>query len=741
MAGRRVKLPSQVALVASNSPRAAGWHLCSLALTAALAGLPQTAAAQAKASDSQLRHGRLDSILNAVVATYERNLDSAPIGQGIARTVAQDAAGRIAARRAPMSQGASVAATFHISDASKVKALTRFLKDNGGDPRNAGKDYAEAYVPAGLLAKASKQPGVLWVQAIVPPQAKRGPTTSQGVAAHDASLWHMRGITGKGVKVGVIDTGFSGIRALLGSELPASVTARCYRDMGRHTSRLRYCRNEGEVHGTAVAEALLDIAPDVSLYVADPVSRGDLRNTVRWMANRGVQVINYSVGWRYDGPGDGTSPFSVSPLNAVDAAVRRGIVWVNAAGNEGQSTWFGQFRDADGDDFHDFGDGPNSESPLECIPLAVPSEDRVFSVQLRWQGRWGTKDRLADLDLLLYERFPLREVASSEDYQNYFSKKFPGSRIPAEYLRYEAQAEQAYCLAVKRFANYVRYTPRPGWIQLVEHRGVPFAYAGYSYHTPSGSIGNPAESANPGLLAAGVAPWNATETIADYSSRGPTPDGRMKPDIVGVDRADSSSYRTSDNPSGAWLGTSQASPHVAGLAALIRRAYPRYSPEQVAEYLKSNAAPRRTFDSFYGRFRNLNNIWGYGLARLPPIPSIVRQSRAYLSSNDGSRRVPLSRYFPTADAYTTFTATSSDPQLAMADVLRRTLVITPVENREGQVTITVTALFRDGLQVIVRIVLTVEGALPWPRPFSGWRLGLYEDIDSPPTPSGDAFIE
>ena len=88
----------------------------------------------------------------------------------------------------------------------------------------------------------------------------------------------------------------------------------------------------GEPHGTAVAESLIDIAPDATLYIANPGSWGDLQETAAWMAEQGVTVINYSVGWVFHGPGDGTSPFSSSPFNTVDQAVAQGITWVNSAG-------------------------------------------------------------------------------------------------------------------------------------------------------------------------------------------------------------------------------------------------------------------------------------------------------------------------------------------------------------------------------------------------------------------------
>lgn len=93
-----------------------------------------------------------------------------------------------------------------------------------------------------------------------------------------------------------------------------------------------------------------------------------------------------------------------------------------------------------------------------------------------------------------------------------------------------------------------------------------------------------------------------TFTIEDFSSLGPTPDGRVKPDILGSDGAFSATYR------GNWFATSQTSAHVAGLAALARQRFPSRSPQQIAEYLKSNANARGA---------SPNNTWGYGFARLP----------------------------------------------------------------------------------------------------------------------------
>lgn len=65
----------------------------------------------------------------------------------------------------------SIAVTVHVS--GNVEDVLGFLENNGGDPRNVGEDYIEAYVSVTLLGALSKQPGALRVREIIPPQEDR----------------------------------------------------------------------------------------------------------------------------------------------------------------------------------------------------------------------------------------------------------------------------------------------------------------------------------------------------------------------------------------------------------------------------------------------------------------------------------------------------------------------------------------------------------------------------------------
>ena len=150
---------------------------------------------------------------------------------------------RDAAKDAPVSQEESVAVTIYLS--GNVDEVVAFLEDNGGDPRNIGEDYIEAYVPVTLLGPVSEQPGVTRVREIVPPQPIQTVRriVGHGPPVHGSAVWNQAGYSGQGVKVGIIDVGFKDLSSLMGTELPARVQGRCYTDVGVFTALL----NEWEV--------------------------------------------------------------------------------------------------------------------------------------------------------------------------------------------------------------------------------------------------------------------------------------------------------------------------------------------------------------------------------------------------------------------------------------------------------------------------------------------------------------
>jgi len=96
---------------------------------------------------------------------------------------------------------------------------------------------------------------------------------------------------------------------------------------------------------------------------------------------------------------------------------------------------------------------------------------------------------------------------------------------------------------------------------------------------------------------------NPGDVMAGFSSRGPSPDKLIRPDVVapGVDVL-SSGYGVGDFPApftgfGSVSGTSMATPHVAGSAALLRQLHPDWTPAQVKSALMTTATENVWLDS------------------------------------------------------------------------------------------------------------------------------------------------
>ena len=551
-----------------------------VALAAALPGVSADGG-----EDKNREQGQAPPIPDKTALNYPNlgsHLDELVTRVEAGQTTSKDAAGDT-----PVYSGESVAVTIYVT--GNVDDVVSFLEDKGGDPRNVGEDYIEAYVPVTLLGPVSEQSGVIRVREIVPPLPAQGVqgVAGHGPAAHLSAAWNQAGYTGQGVKVGIIDIGFEGFSGLRGTELPTTVQARCYTDIGKFTTNLADCEN-GDEHGTIVAESVIDISPEVSLYIANAGTKGDLQSAADWMIAEGVSVINTSLSFTFDGPGDGTSPFSDSPLKAVDRAVAGGVVWVTSAGNDAQKAWFSRspFIDQDRAGLMEFAAGDLLNN------MTLQAGDRI-SVQLRWDGSWEGAGM--NLDLGIWSIDAELFASLSIDPQSGGT-----GQVPSEFLVYEVPFDGEYAVAVWHVSG-----GEPGWIQLIVKR-VPYI----EHRTGNGSITNPGESANPGMLAVGAARWNDVRAISPISSRGPTPpDGRVKPDIVGA-HCGATALRPLNESNAGFCGTSQAAPHVAGLAALVRQRFPDYTSAQVASYLKDFAEQREGPDP--------NNTWGHGFAILPP---------------------------------------------------------------------------------------------------------------------------
>jgi hypothetical protein len=377
-----------------------------------------------------------------------------------------------------------------------------------------------------------------------------GSVVSQGVAETRAAALHRQGIDGTGVKVGIIDAGFAGYRSLLGTELPPSVVT-----WGR--SVLGPEGGTGEVHGTAVAEVVHDMAPGAQLYLAQIADVIEVGNAAAWMRAQGVDVINMSLGF-FGEPGDGTGVIN----EIVTQTVRSGdVFWANAAGNHRRKHWGGNYRSWESSPWHDWTGG---NVPLQQFTAAAGAQ--VQGV-LTWGDDWAAARQDYDLCILRDNGSEWEPVVCSENVQN----GSPGQQ-PVEALQGQVLVSGTYAWAI--------------WRERATRTDVDFDFFDLSrdlqHQVRRRSTVSPADNRTDGFMAAAAVLRSPGFAQATYSSEGPTRDGRLTPQVSAPAEVATVTY-------GSFTGTSAASPHLAGAAALVRHAQPTFSAAHVRSHLEATA--------------------------------------------------------------------------------------------------------------------------------------------------------
>jgi len=131
------------------------------------------------------------------------------------------------------------------------------------------------------------------------------------------------------------------------------------------------------------------------------------------------------------------------------------------------------------------------------------------------------------------------------------------------------------------------------------------------HRVAAGSLIEPASS--PNAMAVGAMCWQSN-VIEPFSSQGPTIDNRLKPDITGFDSVSSATDGNFSRCGGSgFVGTSAATPHVAGAAALVKQANPTFGPAQLQAAMEAGAADV----GIAGK----DNEWGAGKLTLGGAPA------------------------------------------------------------------------------------------------------------------------
>jgi subtilisin family serine protease len=284
------------------------------------------------------------------------------------------------------------------------------------------------------------------------------------------------------------------------------------------------------------------------------------------------------------GPGDGTGLWA----DIIKRARVNGIFYTTSAGNNAEHSWSGTFTDI-GDGSHQWVPGVmtnvNYFGPGDGVNAYIIPAGFLIQVALHWDD-WTAVNQNYDLLLFYWNGSSWVLVAVSDNLQNGKAGQMPLEEISVSapntgfygVLVFKKSATRNVCFRL----NASHGGPRLD--KIVAERSIMF----------------PGDS--PDAITVGAVDVSPPYPLEAYSSHGPTfgpggacTGGSTKPDIAAYARVSTVTW-------GMFGGTSAATPHVAGAAALILSVQSNLNPDEVQSIIQSSAVDMGSGgkDNLYG---------------------------------------------------------------------------------------------------------------------------------------------
>lgn len=390
----------------------------------------------------------------------------------------------------------------------------------------------------------------------------------------------MSNIEGQGIKIGVIDTGIDYNHPDLLGYGPSGKVVGGYDYVNSNEKPLDTNGHGTEVAGIISADGNFSgVAPESKLYAYKVSSTGEavssdyIVRAINQAVQDGVNVINISLG---------INKTNDDIDNAIDEAVRKGIVVVVAAGNNGPE------NDTIGSPGRD-GSAITVGATYNNLTSSLAATFQVGSKQYQVYPMIGSKMILGlTQGKIVYGGYGRLQDLKNVDAKNSILLEERGSNIEGQKVYFAEKEKNAADLGAKALVVFNNET---GIFvgELVE----PNKNSTYSPRIPVISMSNEDGLDLKSRIAANAVGsldiFFHPDFVAPFSSEGPVSPFYIKPDLVAPGVLINST--TLGGKYNVTSGTSFASPHVAGAAALLLQKHPGLSPGDVASLLVTTTDP------------------------------------------------------------------------------------------------------------------------------------------------------
>ena len=460
-----------------------------------------------------------------------------------------------------------------------------------------------------------------------PPNAAPDLITALAMTGADVAQSEL-GLTGRGVHVGVIDTGIDfdhpdlggcfgpGCRVdkgfdFVGDNYDASST-----DPAEQTPVPDPIPDDCNGHGTHVAGiigangGIRGVAPGANfgayrVFGCEGSANDDVILAALERARRdGMNVINMSLGSSREWP--------QSPLaTASSRLVNHGIVVVAAAGNQGSIGLYASDGPAVGKNVISVASFDNTHANLVAFSIS-PDDTKAGYIGAAGAPAPPTSGS-----------FPMARTGTTSTTNDACNPLAPGSLTGSLVLIRRGACsfyQKSFNAQAAGAAGVVLYNNVPGFLNATVAGTPPITIPVVTVTAARGALIN-------GRLASGAVTLTWTNQLASeanptanlissFSSYGAAPDLSFKPDIGAPGGIIRSTLPLEQGGYGSLSGTSMATPHVAGAVALLLEARPHIRPFEVEQRLQNSARPHLWFGNPALGFLDNVHRQGAGMLRI-----------------------------------------------------------------------------------------------------------------------------